>query len=63
MTTFFEARLIDKDDYTAFEPIYNDFKDCAVDEYKFELPPIGYRDFINAIEKDLIKCITKNHMY
>ncbi len=57
MTTFFEARLIDKDDYTAFEPIYNDFKDCAVDEYKFELPPIGYRDFINAIEKDLIKCI------
>ncbi len=57
MTTFFEARLIEKDDYTAFEPIYNDFKECAVEEYKFELPPIGYKDFINAIEKDLIKCI------
>ena len=57
MTTIFDTRLISKEDYTAFESIYNDFKSCAVEEYKFELPPIDYKDFITAVEKDLIKCI------
>ena len=57
MTTVFDSRLLTRDDYTGFEAIYNDFKECAVDEYKFELPPIDYKDFINAVEKGLIKCI------
>ena len=57
MTTNFEARLITRDDYTGFETIYNDFRECAVEEYKFELPPLEYKDFIDAVEKDLIKCI------
>jgi len=57
MTTYFNARLLTRDDYVSFETIYNDFKDCAIEEYKFELAPIDYKDFINAVEKDLIKCI------
>lgn len=57
MITNYETRLISKDYYTAFEPIYNDFKECAVQEYKFELPPLDYRNFLDAVEKDLIKCI------
>ena len=57
MKTVFEARLIARDDYSAFEPIYNDFKDRAKEEYKFELEPLDYKGFINAVEKDLIKCI------
>ena len=57
MTTNFETRLISKDDYAGFETIYNDFKECAVSEYKFELPPVEYKDFIEAVEKDLIKCV------
>ena len=57
MTTNFDARLITKDDYIGFESIYNDFQECAMEEYKFELPPVDYKDFINAVEKDLIKCI------
>ncbi len=57
MKTVFEARLIQKEDYSAFEAIYNDFKDRAFEEYKFELTPLEYKDFINAVEKDLIKCI------
>jgi len=57
MTTVFEARLIQKEDYSSFETIYNDFKDRAIEEYKFELNPLDYKGFINAIEKDLIKCI------
>lgn len=57
MKTVFEARLIRREDYSSFEAIYNDFKDRAIEEYKFELPPLDYKGFINAIEKDLIKCI------
>lgn len=57
MTTVFEARLIQKGDYSSFEPIYNDFKDRAIEEYKFELPPLDYKGLINALEKDLIKCL------
>ena len=57
MKTVFEASLITRDDYTGFEAIYNDFKELAVEEYKFELPPIEYKEFLNAVEKDLIKCI------
>jgi len=53
----YETRILDRDYYTAFEPIYNDFKECAIEEYKFELPPLDYKSFISAIEKDLIKCI------
>ena len=57
MKTIFDARLLKKDDYSSFEAIYNDFKDKAIEEYKFELPPVDYKGFIDAVEKDLIKCI------
>lgn len=57
MNTVYEARLISKQDYSGFEAIYRDFQDRAVEEYKFELPPIDYKGFISAVEKDLIKCI------
>ena len=51
------ARLIEEKDFTAFESIYNDFKDRAVEDYKFELEPLDYAGFVDAIRKDLIKCI------
>ena len=57
MKTVYDARLISKEDYAAFEAIYNDFQSCAIDDYNFELPPIDYKGFISAVEKDLIKCI------
>ena len=57
MNTVYNARLLSREDYTAFESIYNDFQECAIEEYKFELPPIDYKGFIDAVEKDLIKCI------
>lgn len=57
MTTVFEAKLLQREDYTSFETIYNDFKDRAIEEYKFELSPLDYKGFINAVEKELIKCI------
>ncbi len=53
----FEARLLTKNDYKAFVTVYNDFRDRAVDEYKFELEPLGFDDFIDAVEKKLIECL------
>lgn len=43
--------------YRQFEPVYNDFKSKAVRQYKFELEPLNYNDFIDAIKKDLLKCL------
>lgn len=53
----FEARLLTKDDYKGFVTVYNDFRDRAVDEYKFELEPLEFEDFVDAVEKKLIECV------
>ncbi len=53
----YEARLLEEQDYKAFEVVYNDFRNRAVIEYKFELEPLDYEGFIDAIEKELINCI------
>ena len=51
------ARLIDEKDFPAFEVIYNDFKNRAVIDYNFELEPLDYAGFVDAVRRDLIKCI------
>ena len=53
----YEARLLTKDDYKGFSSVYNDFRDRAVDEYKFELDPLNFDDFTQAVEKRLIECL------
>lgn len=57
MTTIYEAQPLTKDLYRIFAGVYSDFRIAAVDDYKFELEPLSYEDFINSIEKNLIKCI------
>ncbi|CDE62162.1 predicted acetyltransferase (GNAT family) [Fusobacterium sp. CAG:439] len=56
-TTNFEARLLTPDDYKGFVTIYNDFRNRAIDEYMFELEPLGFEDFADAVEKNLIECL------
>jgi len=53
----FEAQMLTKNLYKIFAGVYSDFRSAAVDEYKFELEPLSYEDFIGAVEKGLIKCI------
>ena len=53
----FEARLLTSDDYKSFAPIYNDFRDRAIEEYKFELEPLDFDDFVDSVEKQLIDCL------
>ena len=57
METILETRKLQKPDYTSFELLYDDFRARAVEDYKFELPPLEYKDFIGAVEKGLINCL------
>ena len=36
--------------------VYNDFKARAVSEYKFELEPLPYEDFIESVKEGLLQC-------
>ncbi len=53
----FEARLLTRKDFIGFGTVYNDFLARARDEYKFELDPLGFQDFVEGVEKDLISCL------
>lgn len=57
MTSNYQTQLLTSNTYKIFAGVYADFRTNAVEEYKFELEPLGFEDFIEAIEKDLIKCV------
>lgn len=47
-----------KDEYNkVFAGVYNDFKSSAAKDYKFELSPLEYEDFVKSINEGLVKCI------
>lgn len=50
-------KLLTADNYGNFENLYEDFRKRAAKEYNFELEPLDYDGFLDAIDKDLIKCI------
>lgn len=60
----YEARILTSDFYKIFAGVYSDFRIAAIDDYKFELEPLSYEDFIESLEKGLIKCIIllENHI-
>jgi len=53
----YEAQPLTKSLHKIFAGVYSDFRVAALDQYKFELEPLCYEDFIGATEKNLIKCI------
>lgn len=55
--TAYEARPLTPELYKIFAGVYSDFRVSAVEDYQFELEPLGYEGFIDAIEKNLIQCI------
>ncbi len=55
--TTYEAERLNSGIYKIFAGVYNDFKSKAVDEYKFELEPLEYDEFINAVDKGYLQCI------
>lgn len=40
-----------------FKGLYKDFYSKAISEYKFELAPLEFEEFIDAVDQGLIKCL------
>ena len=40
-----------------FKGVYSDFMSKAVSEYKFELPPLPFDEFVDAVDEGLIQCL------
>ena len=55
--TAYEVEVLNGSIYKIFAGVYNDFKAKAVSEYKFELEPLSYEEFIDAVEKQYMQCI------
>lgn len=53
----YETELLNGNISKIFAGVYNDFKAKAVSEYKFELEPLSYEEFIDAVEKKYMQCI------
>lgn len=53
----YEVELLEQDSYKIFKGVYNDFKAKAVEEYKFELAPLEYDEFIEAVKNNYLRCI------
>ena len=52
-----EVKVLTKDYYESFKSLYEDFRVNAISEYKFELEPLSYPNFIESFENKLINCI------
>lgn len=53
----YEAKFLTEDLFRIFAGVYSDFRNAAVNEYKFELEPLSFEDFIDSVKKNLVKCI------
>lgn len=53
----YEVGLLDGSTFKFFKGVYNDFRAKAFSEYKFELEPLEYEEFISAVENGYLKCI------
>ena len=59
----YSTKLLTQEDYEFFQELYNDFYSKAKTDYNFELEPLDYNGFLNAVEKEIIECIIlyENH--
>ena len=53
----YNTKILTANNYGSFENLYEDFRKKAKTDYNFELEPLDYDGFLDAIDKDLIKCI------
>lgn len=56
-TVNYEVKTLTQDLYKIFAGVYTDFRLSAIKDYKFELEPLEYEGFVDAMEKGLIECI------
>ncbi len=52
-----EVTILSPQYYNSFRPLYEEFCNNAISEYKFELEPLNFNSFIESVENGLIKCL------
>ncbi len=53
----YKVENLTKEKSLFFKGVYADFVSNAVSDYKFELPPLPFDEFVEAVENNLIKCL------
>ncbi len=53
----YKIESLTKDKAVLFKGVYSDFANKAISEYKFELPPLPFEEFVDAVSEGLIKCL------
>lgn len=56
-TLLYTVKEYSDDFKNIFRGVYNDFKNKAYSEYKFELEPLEYDDFVQSVNEKLISCL------
>ena len=53
----YKVEKLSKEKSILFKGVYADFVSKAVSEYKFELPPLPFEEFVEAVEQNLLQCL------
>jgi len=53
----YQTKVLSGEYFKIFGGVYNDFRNTAKKDYKFELEPLDYAGFIEYFEKGLLDCI------
>lgn len=54
--TMYQVEFLQQDKYRLFKGLYTDFVAHAISDYHFELQPLSYDEFVDAIDKGLLHC-------
>lgn len=54
--TIYQVEFLQQDKYKLFKGLYTDFIAHAISDYHFELQPLTYDEFIDAVAKGLLHC-------
>lgn len=57
MQNIYKVERLTKENSLIFKGLYKDFYSKAISEYRFELPPLEFEEFIDAVEQGLIQCL------
>lgn len=57
MQNIYKVESLTKENSLIFKGLYKDFYSKAISEYRFELPPLEFDEFIDAVDQGLIQCL------
>ena len=57
MQDLYKVKRLTKNEALIFKGVYSDFAAKAISEYRFELPPLSFDEFIESVNNNLIQCL------